>query len=120
MRFILFLLVGCTLQLQQQQPRASALRPFPATCTAEPVAKGKTLITVVGDSITFGFNCKTWQGGYVKVLQDILGTDKYDVRDCGVDGTDAVSSWREWQTVNDVQNQNHRNTISSATIIIYI
>lgn len=41
MRFILFLLVGCTLQLQQQQPRASALRPFPATCTAEPVAKGR-------------------------------------------------------------------------------
>ena len=61
-------------------------RSSTVACTTEPVAEGKTLIAVVGDSITFGFNCHAWEGGYVKVLQDILGTEKYDVRDCGISG----------------------------------
>jgi lysophospholipase L1-like esterase len=61
-----------------------------AQCTTAPAAPGRTLVAVVGDSITFGFNCNQWKGGYVKVLQDSLGTEKYDVRDCGVNGLDAV------------------------------
>jgi lysophospholipase L1-like esterase len=64
--------------------------PNPVACTDAPAAPGKTLVAVVGDSITYGFNCKSWHGGYVKVLQDSLGTAKYDVRDCGHNGLDAV------------------------------
>jgi lysophospholipase L1-like esterase len=58
-------------------------------CTTAAAAPGRTLVAVVGDSITFGFNCNQWKGGYVKVLQDSLGA-AYDVRDCGVNGLDAV------------------------------
>ena len=43
-----------------------------------------------GCSITVGFNCRTWNGGFVKVMQDVLGEEKYDVRDCGLCGHDAV------------------------------
>ena len=59
-------------------------------CSTVPAAPGKTLVAVVGDSITWGFNCHSWGGGFVKVLQDSLGTAKYDVRDCGHNGLDAV------------------------------
>ena len=62
----------------------------PPPCTTDPVAEGKTLVAFVGDSITFGYNCKKWQSGFVKVVQDRLGTDKYDVRDCGVRHKSAV------------------------------
>jgi lysophospholipase L1-like esterase len=58
-------------------------------CTTTPVRTGQTLVSVVGDSITYGYNCNAWQGGFVKVMQDALGSN-YAVRDCGVSGTDAV------------------------------
>mmetsp|Transcript_6862 Transcript_6862/g.17679 ORF Transcript_6862/g.17679 Transcript_6862/m.17679 type:complete len:252 (-) Transcript_6862:613-1368(-) len=59
------------------------------SCTAADVDHTKTVVAAVGDSITVGATCHDWQGGYVKVLQDILG-EKYDVRDCGLSGHDAV------------------------------
>lgn len=59
-------------------------------CLASSVDHSKTVVAAVGDSITVGATCRAWHGGYVKILQDILGQEKYDVRDCGVCGHDAV------------------------------
>ena len=59
-------------------------------CDASKVNHSKIVVAAVGDSITVGFNCETWSGGFVKVLQDVLGEDQYDVRDCGLCGHDAV------------------------------
>merc|ERR1711935_879978 len=60
------------------------------SCDAANVDHSKTVIAAVGDSITVGATCNTWRGGFVKILQDVLGTEKYDVRDCGLCGHDAV------------------------------
>eukprot|EP01046_Picozoa_sp_COSAG06_P012172 COSAG06_NODE_706_length_12904_cov_11.211636_11_plen_311_part_00 len=63
------------------------------SCNATGVDHSKTVVVAVGDSITVGATCNTWKGGYVKVLADLLEAahpGKYDVRDCGVCGTDAV------------------------------
>jgi lysophospholipase L1-like esterase len=59
-------------------------------CTAGTVNHSKIVVAAVGDSITVGATCNTWKGGYVKILQDVLGNEKYDVRDCGLCGHDAV------------------------------
>lgn len=59
-------------------------------CDASKVDHSKIVVAAVGDSITVGATCGTWKGGFVKILQDVLGEDKYDVRDCGVCGHDAV------------------------------
>jgi len=58
-------------------------------CDASKVDHSKIVVAAVGDSITVGATCRTWQGGFVKIMQDVLG-DKYDVRDCGLCGHDAV------------------------------
>lgn len=50
----------------------------------------KTVVAAVGDSITVGLTCNDWIGGYTKILQDLLGDDAYDVRDCGLNGHTAV------------------------------
>eukprot|EP00666_Eupelagonemidae_sp_cell4sb_P012026 gene12026-17703_t len=79
--------------------------PDDLQCNAAKVDHSKIVVAAVGDSITVGATCNTWKCGYrsslqklksapgreryVKVLQDILG-DKYDVRDCGACGHDAV------------------------------
>ena len=75
-------------------PQAAPSPPSEVACTTAPAAPGRTLVAVVGDSITFGFNCRSWRGGYVKVLQDTLGNATYDVRDCGHNGLDAVRQLR--------------------------
>ena len=39
-------------------------------------------LLMVGDSITKGFACTghgSWASGYVKILRDLLGDEKYDV-----------------------------------------
>jgi hypothetical protein len=59
-------------------------------CTSSTVDHSKTVVAAVGDSITVGATCRTWRGGFVKVMQDVLGEEKYDVRDCGLCGHDAV------------------------------
>jgi hypothetical protein len=63
--------------------------PPPLSCTTTPAATGKTLVAAVGDSITFGSGCSEWNFGYVKAMNDTLGS-AYDLRDCGVSGLDAV------------------------------
>jgi lysophospholipase L1-like esterase len=63
------------------------------SCDAAMVNHSKVVVAAVGDSITVGATCGTWKGGFVKVLADLLEAmhpGKYDVRDCGVCGTDAV------------------------------
>lgn len=67
--------------------------PGTLSCDAAAVNHSKIVVAAVGDSITVGATCRTWHGGFVKVLNDILERTypgKYDVRDCGVCGTDAV------------------------------
>jgi len=59
-------------------------------CKSAGVDHSKTVVAAVGDSITVGATCRTWKGGFVKVMQDVLGEEKYDVRDCGLCGHDAV------------------------------
>jgi lysophospholipase L1-like esterase len=59
-------------------------------CKSASVDHSKTVVAAVGDSITVGATCRTWRGGFVKVMQDVLGEEKYDVRDCGLCGHDAV------------------------------
>ena len=58
-------------------------------CDSTSVDHSKIVVAAVGDSITVGATCHTWAGGFVKVMADVLG-DKYDVRDCGLCGHDAV------------------------------
>lgn len=82
---------------QPRQIAAHAWQTSPRTdvdaslaCDARAVDHSKIVVAAVGDSITVGFNCETWSGGFVKILQDVLGEEKYDVRDCGLCGHDAV------------------------------
>jgi lysophospholipase L1-like esterase len=63
------------------------------SCDPAGVNHSKIVVAAVGDSITVGATCREWKGGYVKILSDLLESTfpgKYDVRDCGVCGTDAV------------------------------
>ena len=46
-------------------------------CTSTTVDHSKTVVAAVGDSITVGATCHTWRGGFVKVMQDVLGEEKY-------------------------------------------
>ena len=70
------------------QPRNGA----DITCpnTTQVVNHSKTVVVAVGDSITFGWTCKNWSAGFVRVLQTLLPSDQYEVRDCGVMATTAV------------------------------
>jgi hypothetical protein len=69
-----FLLVALTLT-----PALAPTLPLPLPLT---LTLRSSVVAAVGDSITVGATCNTWHGGYVKIMQDVLG-DKYDVRDCG-------------------------------------
>lgn len=63
------------------------------SCDPSSVNHSKIVVAAVGDSITVGFHCKKFHGGYVYKLSRFLERThpgKYDVRDCGVCGTDAV------------------------------
>ncbi len=64
--------------------------PGDLSCDSTSVDHSKTVVVAVGDSITAGATCRNWTGGYVSILQQAVGGDEYDVRDCGVSGTDAV------------------------------
>ena len=46
-------------------------------CTSTTVDHSKTVVAAVGDAITVGATCHTWRGGFVKVMQDVLGEEKY-------------------------------------------
>ena len=46
------------------------------SCDASSVDHNKTVIAAVGDSITVGATCNTWRGGFVKILQDVLGEQR--------------------------------------------
>jgi lysophospholipase L1-like esterase len=59
-------------------------------CSSAAVNHSKIVVAAVGDSITVGATCNTWKGGFVKILADTLDPEKYDVRDCGLCGHDAV------------------------------
>jgi len=91
------------------------------SCDATKVDHSKTVVAAVGDSITVGATCGAWSGGFVKVLQDVLGDD-YDVRDCGVCGHDAVRKGHGnkkhatyWQT------HNHNNSkLMAPDVVIYM
>jgi hypothetical protein len=63
--------------------------PAPLSCPTTPAEPSKTLVAMVGDSITYGSGCSEWKYGFVKAMNDTLG-GKYDLRDCGVSGLDAV------------------------------
>lgn len=90
-------------------------------CDASQVDHSKTVVAAVGDSITVGATCGQWHGGYVKILQDVLGED-YDVRDCGVCGHDAVREGHGnvrhktyWET------NNHNNSkMMAPDVVIYM
>ena len=90
-------------------------------CDASRVNHSKIVVAAVGDSITVGATCGTWSGGYVKVLQDLLG-EGYDVRDCGVCGHDAVRAGHGnvrhatyWETGN------HNNSkLMAPDVVIYM
>ena len=43
------------------------------SCDSTNVDHTKTVVAAVGDSITVGATCNTWRGGFVKILQDVLG-----------------------------------------------
>jgi lysophospholipase L1-like esterase len=63
------------------------------SCVASSVDHSKIVVAAVGDSITVGATCRDWAGGFVKILSDVLEAahpGKYDVRDCGLCGHDAV------------------------------
>ena len=68
--------------------------PPPLSCSVNGTAPGAgggtgPGVALVGDSITYGSGCSEWQYGFVKAMNDTLGS-KYDFRDCGVSGYDAV------------------------------
>jgi|EP01043_Picozoa_sp_COSAG02_P064553 hypothetical protein len=92
-------LVAVALLLGQTRPAAAHSWQYDAhadeqdatlQCMSATVDHSKTVVAAVGDSITVGATCHTWKGGFVKVMQDVLGEEKYDVRDCGLCGHDAV------------------------------
>ena len=76
-------------EAEQFGPAADA-QDVSLRCQSSSVDHSKIVVAAVGDSITVGATCRTWQGGFVKVMQDVLGESKYDVRDCGLCGHDAV------------------------------
>ena len=67
--------------------------PPPLSCsingTKPETAPGKPVVALVGDSITYGSGCSDFKYGFAKAMNDTLGS-KYDLRDCGVSGLDAV------------------------------
>lgn len=54
-----------------------------------PVNHSKTVVAFVGDSITYGFTCETFRGGFAKVVSDLLPAEQFEVRDCGIVATTA-------------------------------
>lgn len=61
----------------------------PLSCSINGTGGTGPVVAFVGDSITYGSGCSEWKYGFVKATNDTVGS-KYDLRDCGVSGLDAV------------------------------
>ena len=61
----------------------------PLSCSINGTGGTGPVVAFVGDSITYGTGCSEWKYGFVKAINDSVGS-KYDLRDCGVSGLDAV------------------------------
>ena len=61
----------------------------PLSCSINGTGGTGPVVAFVGDSITYGSGCSEWKYGFVKAINDSVGS-KYDLRDCGVSGLDAV------------------------------